>query len=51
MFQLGLAVMVGEMIPTLSNGYVTCKFSTRGEIHPRMNSTVPMVKAVVVVTC
>ena len=37
--------------------YVTCKFSTRVEIHPgveihpRMNSTLPMVKALFVVTC
>ena len=35
----------------LSKGYVTCKFSTRVEIHPRMNSTLPIVKALFVVTC
>ena len=34
-----------------AKGYVTCKFSTRGEIHPWMNSTLPMVKALFVVTC
>ena len=32
-------------------GYVTCKFSTRVEIHPGLNSTLPMVKALFVVTC
>ena len=32
-------------------GYVTCKFSTQGEIHPGMNSTLPMVKALFVITC
>ena len=31
-------------------GHVTCKFSTRVEIHPELNSTLPMVKAFFVVT-
>ena len=35
----------------LTKGYVTCKFSARGEIHPRMNSTLPMIKVLFVVTC
>ena len=35
----------------ISRWYVTCKFSTRVEIHPGMNSALPMVKAVFVVTC
>ena len=34
-----------------SQGYVTCKFSTRAEIHPEPNSTLPMVKVLFVVTC
>ena len=34
-----------------TKGYVTCKFSTRGEIHPGVNSTLPMVKVLFVVTC
>ena len=32
-------------------GYVTCKFLTRVEIHPGLNSTLPMVKALFVVAC
>ena len=44
---------VGKMKITLfdSYGYVTCKFSTWVEIHPRLNSTLPIVKALFVVTC
>ena len=34
-----------------SKGYITCKFSTRIEIHPEQNSTMPTVKALFVVTC
>ena len=32
-------------------GYVTCKFSTRVEIHSELNSALPMVKVLFVVTC
>ena len=37
---------------TIQNlGYVTCKFSTQVEIHPGLNLTLPMVKALLMVTC
>ena len=35
----------------LIRGMFTCKFSTESEIHPGVNLTLPMVKALFVVTC
>ena len=37
--------------PNVRGTYITCKFSARVKIPPGLNSTVPMVKALLVITC